>query len=118
MLPAEIRKRRGSGDEIRVRAQRLLERVGLKNRAGHFPNELSGGEQQRVAIARALMNDPAILFCDEPTGNLDRAMGGEVAELLKNLFTEDKKTVVMVTHDDKVARLADRVLNMGEINGP
>ena len=118
MLPAQIGRGRGLTAEICLRAENLLQRVGLKERMTHFPSELSGGEQQRVAIARALMNDPNILFCDEPTGNLDRAMGSEVAELLKNLFSKDQKTVVMVTHDEKIAGMADRVFNlMGETNG-
>ena len=117
-LPAEIGKKYGSSGEVYSRADTLLKRVGLKDRTGHFPNQLSGGEQQRVAIARALMNDPEIFFCDEPTGNLDRAMGLEIAELLKNLFSKDKKTLVMVTHDEKIAGMADRVVHLtGETNG-
>ena len=94
------------------RALHLLEKMGLKERAGHFPSELSGGEQQRLAIARALMNDPDILFCDEPTGNLDRQTGEQIIRILRQFFTEEKKTVVMVTHDIQIARMASKVWNI------
>ena len=89
-----------------------MERVGLKDRIRHFPSELSGGEQQRVAIARSLMNDPKILFCDEPTGNLDIRMGMEIAELLRNFFEKEGRTVLVVTHDERIARMASRVWNI------
>ncbi len=112
MLPAWIGGAGGGDAKVRQRAQMLLERVGLSQRSSHFPSELSGGEQQRAAIARALMNDPKILFCDEPTGNLDPGMASGVAELLKKLFNEEKKTLVMVTHDDRIAGIADRVWNL------
>ncbi len=111
LLPAMIRKG-SAGDQTAQKAQSLLERVGLKERATHFPSELSGGEQQRVAIARALMNDPQILFCDEPTGNLDAAMGAGIAELIRDFFRDQKKTVVLVTHDEKIAKIADRIWNL------
>ena len=94
------------------RAKRLLDQVGLSARASHYPSEMSGGEQQRTALARALMNDPAILFCDEPTGNLDPATGKEVAKLIKDLSVQSGKTVLVVTHDPSVAGLATRVWNM------
>ncbi len=112
MLPALIGPEARSRASIREAAAALLERVGLKKRASHFPGELSGGEQQRVAIARALMNDPKMLFCDEPTGNLDLAMGLEVAGLLKELYSKEKKTVLIVTHDERIAKMADRVWDM------
>ncbi len=115
MLPALMGKGR-SKRQIEERALSLLERVGLKERVTHFPSELSGGEQQRVAIARALMNDPKILFCDEPTGNLDVQMGLEIADLLKNLFEKEKKTVLVVTHDERIAKMADRVWNIIDRN--
>ena len=112
MLPAWIGGATRAKDRALERAGILLRRVGLSERASHFPGELSGGEQQRVAIARALMNDPKILFCDEPTGNLDPKMAAGVAELLRKLFQEEKKTLVMVTHDDKIAGIADRVWDL------
>lgn len=109
LLPALIGGRKKEAVE---RARFLLKRVGLEDRRDHFPSELSGGEQQRVAIARALMNDPKILFCDEPTGNLDPAMAGQIAELLRALSREEKKTLAMVTHDTAIAGIAGRVLNL------
>ena len=112
MLPAWIGGAGRKDAAARAKAEALLKRVGLSQRASHFPAELSGGEQQRTAIARALMNDPKILFCDEPTGNLDPGMAAEVAELLKKLFNEEKKTLVMVTHDDRIAGITDRVWNL------
>lgn len=94
------------------RGKQLLERVGLADRNDHFPNQLSGGEQQRAAIARALMNDPKILMCDEPTGNLDLETGRGIWELLKDLSRKDSKTLLVVTHDERFARIADRVWNI------
>ncbi len=112
MIPAMVGTSLKSKAEISSRAEGLLQKMGLSNRATHFPDQLSGGEQQRVAIARALMNDPKILFCDEPTGNLDAGMGSEIISLLKNLFTQEKKTVVIVTHDERIAKVSDRVWNI------
>lgn len=112
LLPALIRQDATPAREKKTKAKALLNRVGLKDRMRHFPGELSGGEQQRVAIARALMNDPKILFCDEPTGNLDIQMGLEIAELLRNLFDEEGKTVLVVTHDERIAKMASRVWNI------
>jgi ABC-type lipoprotein export system ATPase subunit len=93
-------------------AQSLLETVGLANRMHHLPNELSGGEQQRVAIARALINDPAIVFADEPTGNLDTTNGEAIMELLGGLVREKQKTLVVVTHDPDLAARGDRVVHI------
>jgi len=107
MIPSLIRGKQG-----RNRAHELLERVGLGGRTGHLPNELSGGEQQRVAIARSLMNDPAILFADEPTGNLDTATGTAVMGLLMELVNERKRTLLVVTHDQSLARVGDRKVTL------
>ena len=93
-------------------AERALERVGLKERLHHLPAELSGGEQQRVAIARALINDPGIIFADEPTGNLDSKTGEGVVEVLLGLVRESGKTLVVVTHDAQLATRGDRRLEI------
>ena len=107
MVPALIR-----GKQAKARANELVERVGLGDRTGHLPAELSGGEQQRVAIARSLINDPAILFADEPTGNLDTATGGAVMSLLMEMVNERKRTLVVVTHDQTLARVGDRKVTL------
>jgi putative ABC transport system ATP-binding protein/lipoprotein-releasing system ATP-binding protein len=93
-------------------AERALERVGLKDRMQHLPPELSGGEQQRVAIARAIINQPTIIFADEPTGNLDSKTGGDIMELLLGLVREKGTTLVVVTHDANLARRGDRRLEI------
>ncbi|MDB4436052.1 ABC transporter ATP-binding protein [Akkermansiaceae bacterium] len=98
------------GKADREKAKAALERVGLGERIDHLPAELSGGEQQRVAIARALVNDPAIIFADEPTGNLDSKNGDEVMKILLDVVAEKNATLVVVTHDDNLAKLGDRVL--------
>ncbi|MBV9490742.1 MAG: ABC transporter ATP-binding protein [Verrucomicrobia bacterium] len=107
LLPSLIRNRRGT--ELAVG---YLERVGLADRMHHLPSEMSGGEQQRVAIARALVNDPAILFADEPTGNLDSANGRAVMDLLLELAREKGRTLLVVTHDPQLAQLGDRQIFM------
>lgn len=94
----------------RARAMELLGKVGLAERAGHRPTELSGGEQQRAALARALMNDPEIIFADEPTGNLDEDTSQRVLDLLIDLAGEMRRTLVMVTHNREIARLCRRRL--------
>jgi putative ABC transport system ATP-binding protein len=106
LLPAELA---GRGDA--KKAEALLARVGLGDRARHRPDELSGGEMQRVAIARALMMDPMLLLADEPTGNLDSKTGGSIMELLRGALDE-RRTLVLVTHDPNVAKQGDRVLTM------
>jgi len=103
-----------SKKENTEKATGLLERVGLGNRINHRPNELSGGEKQRVAIVRALMNDPEILLCDEPTGNLDTKTGSEIQKLIWDLNEKTKQTVVIVTHDEKFAESAGRVIRMAD----
>lgn len=93
---------------LQERAEMLLEKVGLKDRIMHRPNELSGGEQQRTAIARSLINDPLLLLADEPTGNLDSRTGQTILSLFRTIHEEEKKTIIMVTHDEVVAKAADR----------
>ncbi len=105
LLPSMI-----GGKTAEKRARELLERVGLGERLTHLPTELSGGEQQRVAIARALINDPGILFADEPTGNLDSSTGGGVMDMLLSVVAENEKTLIVVTHDTGLANRGDRKL--------
>lgn len=105
MIPAMI-----GGKNLSEKAQESLQRVGLENRIDHLPSELSGGEQQRVAIARALVNSPQIIFADEPTGNLDSRNGQQVMEMLLTLTSEEGTTLVVVTHDESLARSGDRTL--------
>ncbi len=109
-LPARV-ARVGAATAAR-RATELLGRVGLQGRLDHKPSELSGGEQQRVAIARALINEPELLLADEPTGNLDSHTGGEIIELIASLRPEKKMTLVIATHDAKVAASAPRVIEL------
>ena len=99
-----------SRSDRRKRAALALDIVGLSHRASHYPRTLSGGEQQRVGIARAIVTDPTLLLCDEPTGDLDRKSGDEVLELLQALNREQSKTIVMVTHDQRAADCASRIL--------
>jgi putative ABC transport system ATP-binding protein/lipoprotein-releasing system ATP-binding protein len=117
LLPGLIGGERGG--EMKRRAEAVLDRVGLGERLHHLPAELSGGEQQRVALARALMNDPAVLFADEPTGNLDSKTGASIVELLLELVREKRRTLVVVTHDAGLAGRGDRKLEIrdGKIVG-
>lgn len=108
MLPLELRGQADAGEQ----AARFLDRVGLSARTGHYPLQLSGGEQQRVAIARAFAAQPRILFADEPTGNLDTATGERVIDLLFELNREEGTTLVLVTHDSALASRCDRRLEM------
>jgi ABC-type lipoprotein export system ATPase subunit len=109
-LPA--RMARVPAAQAAMRGRELLSLAGLKDRMEHKPYELSGGEQQRVAIARALINEPELLLADEPTGNLDSHTGGEIIELLKKLHVEKRTTLVIATHDAKVAAHAQRVVEL------
>lgn len=112
LLPALCSRQRKSEQELKEKALSLLESVGLEERQTHLPSELSGGEQQRVAIARALINSPRLLLCDEPTGNLDSKTGSEVTQMLKKLNKENNMALVLVTHNEEVAKIADRILHL------
>ena len=108
MVPMEIAGRA----DARIRAQELVDEVGLNGRGHHYPSQLSGGEQQRVALARALANDPPILLADEPTGNLDSATGQQVVDLLFDVNRRHGRTLILVTHDLELAARADRVVRL------
>jgi len=104
-------------EERLEKGKKLLTKVGLAERMDHKPNQLSGGQQQRVAIARALINDPEIILADEPTGNLDSTSGKQVMEMLTKLHTEEKKTIILVTHDIELVKHVERAIYLrdGEI---
>jgi len=113
LMPAMIsQKEKVKRQKSQEKAKELLAKVGLADRMSHKPNQLSGGEQQRVAIARALINSPKVLFCDEPTGNLDSNTGSEVMRALLELNKKDGVTCVMVTHEEALAAGADRIIHM------
>ncbi|MEC9076955.1 MAG: ABC transporter ATP-binding protein [Pseudomonadota bacterium] len=116
MLPLELTGL--SVADAKHRAAGWLERVGLGDRIHHRPRMLSGGEQQRVAVARAFVNQPALLFADEPTGNLDRKTGDAVSELLFELNRETETTLILVTHDERLASQCERILHLedGQLN--
>ena len=120
LVPIELQRDGGSrAPDAEERARRLLQRVGLGDRAHHYPRQLSGGEQQRVGLARAFANRPKILMADEPTGNLDADTGGTVIELLVRLNHEEGATLVLVTHDTELAGRAHRIVKLsgGRIAG-
>jgi putative ABC transport system ATP-binding protein len=113
MLPIELKGNSGAREQARA----LLDQVGLSHRLGHYPKQLSGGEQQRVAIARAFATQPKILFADEPTGNLDTKTGSHVSELLFQLNKDQKTTLILVTHDEGLAQACNQqiVLSAGQV---
>lgn len=104
LLPSKLAKK-GKTD-----ISDTVKKLGVENLLGRYPSELSGGQQQRVAIARALVNDPSVLLCDEPTGNLDVSTGNDVLSLLIDLNRNDKRTIVIVTHDNQLAEKCDRII--------
>jgi putative ABC transport system ATP-binding protein len=106
MLPLDLKADASAETE----AKKLLERVGLRPRMQHYPRQLSGGEQQRVAIARAFVANPSIVFADEPTGNLDNKTSQQIIDLLFEINREQKTTLVIVTHDEKLASKCQRIL--------
>lgn len=108
VLPVAIDKKKEDRDYI----DDLINKLGISNQVNKFPNELSGGQQQRVAIARALSNKPSVIFADEPTGNLDSKTTDEVMDILKMCVTEFNQTLVMITHNDDIANMADRVITI------
>lgn len=110
MVPLELRGE--ATKEVRKRAMELLEEVGLGDRTHHYPTQLSGGEQQRVAIARAFINEPKILFADEPTGNLDTETGDHIEQLIFDLNEKEQTTLVLVTHDLELAQKCDRIIRI------
>jgi ABC-type lipoprotein export system ATPase subunit len=112
ILPALIKEGFSAKKDLERRGFSLLEKVGMEKRAGHKPKQLSGGEQQRLAIARALINNPQIIFCDEPTGNLDSASGENIMQLLLQLNKDHRQAVVMVTHDHGLAQRAKRSIHI------
>jgi putative ABC transport system ATP-binding protein len=106
-LPLALDGRRDAG-----RVSALIDRVGLDHRRTHYPSELSGGEQQRTAIARALVHRPRVVVADEPTGNLDSGTGAAILALLREMQTEETAALLLATHDETVARAADRVVHL------
>jgi ABC-type lipoprotein export system ATPase subunit len=108
LLPAWINSS-NNFNQIKMKAISLLEKTGLAEKVNAFPQELSGGEQQRVAICRSLINEPKVLYCDEPTGNLDSASGKQVISLIRELNKKNKMTVVLVTHNKELAQVADKL---------
>ncbi len=113
MMPALISGCGRAGiAEAEVKSKKLLNQVGLESRISHFPSQLSGGEKQRVAIVRALLNNPKLLLCDEPTGNLDSRASAEIMDLIKSINVENKMTILLVTHNEELASKADRVYHL------
>jgi len=115
ILPALINgESRLKKDELLEEGVKLLKLVNLTNRLSHKPYQLSGGELQRVAIARALINDPEVIFCDEPTGNLDSKTGSQICNLLQSFNKERKKTLVIVTHEKEITKISQRIIHISD----
>lgn len=113
LMPALIKSQAtGHRSQVKEKAENLLQEVGLQEKIQHFPNQLSGGEAQRTAIARGLINEPDVLLCDEPTGNLDSATGNDIISLIKKMNLEKLMTVIMVTHNVELAKSADKVYHL------
>lgn len=112
MMPARVYPGINRASDYKERALSLLKEVGLSQRLHHFPNQLSGGEKQRVAIARALINEPRLLLCDEPTGNLDSETGLEIISLIKKASLRTQMTVILVTHNTELTNFCDRAYNL------
>jgi lipoprotein-releasing system ATP-binding protein len=112
LMPALVKGAAQRDSGTQQRASDLLNRVGLKERVSHRPSQLSGGEQQRVAIARSLMNSPEVIFCDEPTGNLDSQTGQDIVRLLLELNRDNQQTLVIVTHDPHIAGSSHKTIHM------
>ena len=110
MLPWRLDGRRGNDKKVKE----ILSVLGLSERAGHLPGQMSGGQQQRVSIGRALINDPAFILADEPTGNLDSKTSGEIIDLLKYTNERLGQTILLITHDEKIALSADRIITIGD----
>ena len=108
MFPAKLAKKKETSEG------ELYTALDITDRVKHYPSEMSGGQQQRAAIARALINDPDVILCDEPTGNLDKASGEEVMSLLKRLNKENGKTVIIVTHDSDIASQCTRIIELSD----
>ena len=112
LAPMQVRGK--SKEEAKEKAMRLLKRVGLEHKADAMPDELSGGQQQRVSVGRALINAPAFILADEPTGNLDSKAGRKIMELLTAANRKENQTLILITHDEKIALLADRILTISD----
>ncbi len=110
MLPRLLDNRKPDQEKLSA----IINMIGLSERTGHLPSELSGGQQQRVSVGRALINDPAFILADEPTGNLDSKSSGEIMNLLKSANKQSNQTLLVITHDEKIALQADRIITISD----